>query len=314
VLRSAGIDGMTGMSEAAIDIARSVAELRRRVADWRRGGARVGLVPTMGALHEGHLALVRAARAECGRSVVSIFVNPLQFGPREDFGTYPRDEAADLAKLRAVGANLVFAPAVEEMYPPGFATEVRVGGPGEGLCGAHRPGHFVGVTTVVLKLLLQALPDVAFFGEKDYQQLQVIRRLVRDLDVPVRVAGVPTVREADGLALSSRNAYLTPAERRAAPTLAAVLRRIAGRLATAPEAAAAEFAAGRQALEAAGFAPIDYLELRDAETLQPVERAERPARILAAAWLGRTRLIDNMQVPPPPGIAADQPAAAAILG
>jgi pantoate--beta-alanine ligase len=300
------------MSEAGPEIVRTVEALRRRVAEWRRRGERVALVPTMGALHEGHLALVRAAQDAAPRTIVSIFVNPTQFGPNEDFAAYPRGEAADIAKLREVGADLVFVPSVGEMYPPGFSTTVAVAGVTEGLCGPYRPGHFAGVATIVLKLLLQALPEIALFGEKDYQQLQVIRRLVRDLDVPVGIAGVPTVREADGLALSSRNVYLSPAERRVAPTLARVLRTIAGRLAAEPGAASRELAEGRRALEAAGFAPIDYLELRDAETLQPVERVERPARVLAAAWLGRTRLIDNMPVLPP--MAADQPAAAAVLG
>ena len=199
-----------------MDIARSVGELRQRVSAWRAAGERIGLAPTMGALHAGHLALVAAAQARCRRTVVSIFVNPRQFGPREDFSTYPRPEAADLEKLAAAAADLVFIPAVAEMYPDGFATTISVGGPSEGLCGAQRPGHFDGVATVVAKLLIQVAPDAAFFGEKDYQQLLVVRRMARDLDLPVEIVGVPTVREADGLALSSRNVYLS-AEERLAP-------------------------------------------------------------------------------------------------
>jgi pantoate--beta-alanine ligase len=247
----------------------------------------------MGALHEGHLALVATARRECGRVIASIFVNPKQFGPSEDFAAYPRDEAADLGLLRAAGVDLAFLPAVAEMYPPGFATSVAVGGLGEGLCGRRRPGHFAGVATVVTKLLLQSLPDAAYFGEKDYQQLLIIRRLARDLDIPVRIAAVPTVRAADGLALSSRNAYLTTEERRSAPLLARVLREIAGVLAGEPDAVERELARGRAALERAGLA-VEYLELRDAESLAPLAAATAPARIFAAVRLGRTRLIDNM--------------------
>jgi pantoate--beta-alanine ligase len=240
----------------------------------------------MGALHDGHLALVRAAREACDRVAVSVFVNPTQFGPGEDYEIYPRDEAADRARLEA---------------PSGFATLVRVRGLTEGLCGASRPHHFEGVTTVVTKLLLQVLPDVAYFGEKDYQQLQVIRRLVRDLDIPVRIEGVATVREADGLALSSRNAYLSPAERRIAPALQRALRALSECLVVAApasaDAVAREVERAKGTLEAAGFSRIDYLEVRDAETLEPVTNLSRPARVLAAAWLGETRLIDNYPVP-----------------
>ena len=227
---------------------------------------------------------------------MSIFVNPLQFGPAEDLASYPRREAADVAAAAQAGAHLVFAPAVAEMYAPGRATTVHVAGLSEGLCGPHRPGHFDGVATVVAKLLLQALPDAALFGEKDYQQLLVIRRLVRDLDIPVRIEGVPTVREPDGLALSSRNAYLSAAERRIAPTLAATLGGIARRLAGDPDAVAQAVADGQTRLRAAGFTGIDYLEVCDAETLAPLARADLPARVLAAVRLGGTRLIDNMPV------------------
>jgi pantoate--beta-alanine ligase len=249
----------------------------------------------MGSLHEGHLALVRAGRALCRRTIVTIFVNPRQFGPQEDFARYPRDEPGDLAKLAVAGADAVYIPPIEEMYPHGFATSVTVAGLGDELCGRFRPGHFTGVATVVTKLLLQALPDVALFGEKDYQQLRIIMRLVQDLDIPVRVVGVPTAREADGLALSSRNQYLSPEARRAAPMLYRVLSRIARQFAagTAPEGLLAE---GRAELERAGFGPVQYLEIRDADTLEPVSRADRPARVFAAAYLGRTRLIDNVPV------------------
>jgi pantoate--beta-alanine ligase len=284
--------------EAGLELARTVADLRSHTALWRRAGGSVGLVPTMGALHAGHRALLDAARRECARVVASIFVNPKQFGPGEDFAAYPRSAAADLDLLGAAGADLVYLPAVEEMYPPGFATSVAVGGLSEGLCGRHRPGHFQGVATVVAKLLLQALPDVAYFGEKDYQQLLVVRRLARDLDLPVRIAGVPTVRAADGLALSSRNAYLSPREREVAPMLARVLREIAATLAREPDAAARELARGRAALEEAGFA-VEYLELRHGETLAALACARAaPARVFAAARLGRTRLIDNVPVAP----------------
>jgi pantoate--beta-alanine ligase len=284
-----------GMAEREMAVARSVDALRRTVTQWRAAGERVGLVPTMGAIHRGHLALTEAAGKECGRVVASLFVNPKQFGPAEDFAAYPRDEAADLVAFRQAGVDLVFMPTVEEMYPPGFATGILVGGPSEGLESTHRPEHFAGVATVVAKLLLQVLPDAAYFGEKDYQQLTVVRRLVRDLDIPVRIVGVPTVRDADGLALSSRNVYLSPAERRTAPLLYSVLREAAGQLAEQPGSVTAVLEHGVAALRAGGFA-VDYLELRDAETLAPIEHYAAPARLLAAARIGRTRLIDNIAV------------------
>lgn len=276
-------------------VVRTVAELRAAVSAWRSAGERVGLVPTMGALHAAHLSLVAESRRRAERTVATIFVNPTQFGPSEDFTSYPRREARDIEALGSAEADLLFAPDVAEMYPQGFATAVTVTGVSEGLCGAHRPGHFAGVATVVTKLLLQALPDVALFGEKDYQQLQVIRRLVRDLDIPVAIVGVPTVREADGLAMSSRNAYLDPQERAIAPRLHAVLTTVAERVreGDAAETACAE---GIADLVAAGFGPVDYLEVRDADTLSPELQPGRPARVLAAAWLGRTRLIDNIPV------------------
>lgn len=253
----------------------------------------------MGALHAGHLALVSVARNECSRVVATIFVNPKQFGPSEDLGAYPRRETADLEMLRSARVDLVFIPAVEEIYPPDFSTTVRVAGLTESLCGAHRPGHFDGVATVVTKLLIQALPEAAYFGEKDYQQLLVVRRLARDLDIPVRIVGVPTVREADGLALSSRNAYLSPEQRRVAPALARVLQSIVGALSQDPTAIASELARGYRELQNVGFV-VEYLEIRDAETLAPVTaKITASSRVFAAVHLGRTRLIDNMPIPTP---------------
>ena len=280
-----------------IAVVREVAALRNAVRGWRAAGARVGLVPTMGALHAGHIALVGAARTQCERVVASLFVNPKQFGPSEDFAAYPRDEAADLSKFRDGGVDLVFAPPVEEMYPAGFATSVHTAGITEELEGGHRAGHFDGVATVVAKLLLQVLPDAAYFGEKDYQQLTVVRRLARDLDIPVRIEGVPTVREPDGLALSSRNVYLSAEERRVAPQLHRVLQDTGAGIVENRDAVASALERGRAGLRAAGFVP-DYLELRDAADLSPMIRLDRPARLLAAARLGRTRLIDNIPVMP----------------
>ena len=273
----------------------SIDGLRAAVAAWRADGLTVSLVPTMGALHEGHMALVRAARARGGRTVVSLFVNPAQFAPDEDFALYPRSQADDLAKLAEAGVEAAFMPTTDAIYPPGFSTTVRVEGVTAGLEGASRPHFFDGVATVVTKLLLQCLPDVALFGEKDYQQLVTVRRLVADLDIPCRIDAVPTVRAADGLALSSRNAYLSKEERRIAPKLFEVLSRMAETLAegTKPADAIAE---GTAALRAAGFARVDYLAVCDAETLGPVERLTVPARVLVAAWLGETRLIDNVPV------------------
>jgi len=276
-----------------VPVARSIAELRKRVAAWRAAGERVGLVPTMGALHAGHLALVAAARAECRRVVVSIFVNPRQFGPREDFANYPRPEADDLTKLSKAAADLVYMPAVDEMYPTGFATAISVGGPSEGLCGAQRPGHFDGVATVVAKLLIQAAPDAAYFGEKDYQQLMVVRRLAHDLNLPIAIVGVPTVRDADGLALSSRNVYLSAEERSIAPNLHRVLRETAATIAGG-EPPAPALCRATAALGERGF-KVEYLELRDAATLAPLaDTPIQPARLLAAVHFGRTRLIDNI--------------------
>ena len=286
---------MGGEAADALRVVRDIPSLRRVVSDWRRAGHAIGLVPTMGALHAGHLALVHEAVARCDRVVATIFVNPAQFGSNEDFDTYPREEAADLAKLRAAGTHLVFAPEREEVYPDGFATTVEVGRLSEGLCGAHRPEHFRGVATVVTKLLLQSLPDVAYFGEKDYQQLLVIRQLARDLDIPVAIEGVPTWREHDGLALSSRNVNLASEERAIASAIFRVLNDVAAMVAAGEAVERAE-AWGLEALREAGLSRVEYLEVRDAETLAPIERLAGPGRVLAAAWLGNTRLIDNVPV------------------
>jgi pantoate--beta-alanine ligase len=269
--------------------------LRAAVAAWRAAGERVALVPTMGALHDGHMALVEAAKRAAQRVVVSIFVNPKQFGPNEDLAKYPRKELADSRMLSGAGVDLLWLPPVEVMYPEDFATNISVRGVSEVLDGAHRPGHFDGVATVVAKLFNQARPDIALFGEKDWQQLAVIRRLVTDLDMDIEIQGVPTQREDDGLALSSRNAYLIPEERAQAVALPRALGLAERAIAkgTEPETALAQ---AREMLTAAGF-EIDYVALADAETLgDPIEG--RPMRLLAAARIGGTRLIDNIAVSP----------------
>ena len=278
-----------------IDVVRSVAALRATIRPHRLSGERIGLVPTMGALHQGHLELVKAARRHAGFVVATIFVNPLQFNPAEDLDAYPRDEATDLNLLAATGADLVFAPNATEMYPKNFSTEVKVGGLTRYLDGPARPGHFEGVATVVTKLFNQAQPDIACFGEKDFQQLQVIRRMTRDLDLPVEIVPVPTVREGDGLAMSSRNRYLSERERMTAALLPAVMRDAVNEL-KGGTAAAPILEKARAALKAAGFGPIDYLELCDTETLQPLPAAREGSRLFAAAHIGRTRLIDNWPV------------------
>jgi len=272
------------------DVVSTVAGLRAALAGHRSAGS-VGLVPTLGALHAGHLSLVSDARKRAETVVVSIFVNPTQFAPNEDFAAYPRTLKADLEKLEGQ-ADIVFTPEVEEIYPPGHATTISVGGPSAGLETDFRPHFFTGVATVVARLLIAALPDIAMFGEKDYQQLLVVKRLVRDLGLPVTIIGSPTLREADGLAMSSRNAYLSPEERVIAGRLNVILKEAAsqarkGDLRTA-EADAIE------ALWKAGFSHVDYVAIRDAESLDHIAALERPARILAAAKIGRTRLIDNM--------------------
>ena len=275
--------------------------LRTIVSGWRAGGERIALVPTMGALHEGHLTLVREARARANRVVVSIFVNPAQFGPGEDLAAYPRRLAADSALLVAEGVDLLWAPPVEEVYPQGFATTISVAGLTADFCGAARPGHFDGVATVVAKLFNQVQPDCALFGEKDFQQLAMIRRMARDLDL-VRphadaIIGVPTVREPDGLALSSRNQYLTAEERAAAAALPRAMQAATAQIAAGAPVAEA-LATLEQALIDAGFASVDYAALADAETLAQLhEQPHHPARLLVAARMGRTRLIDNLPVP-----------------
>jgi len=281
--------------DAPLPVARTVADLRAQVRAWRMAGQRVGFVPTMGALHEGHLSLVRLARARADRVVTSIFVNPTQFAPHEDFEAYPRDEAGDAELLARAGCDLLFAPSVEEMYPAGASTTVTVSGVSEPLDGIARPTHFAGVATVVTKLLNQCGPDVAVFGEKDFQQLQVIRRLVLDLDIPVEVIGAPTARAKDGLALSSRNAYLSKAERKVAPRLGQVLNETLERLRRGESVEATEQWAVSEIL-AGGFREVDYVEARVPETLARLGPgpASGPIRVLAAARLGRTRLIDNV--------------------
>ena len=276
-------------------LVRDVDSLRRRIAGWRRDHLKVALVPTMGALHKGHLALVQRGLQLCDRIVATIFVNPKQFGPSEDLAAYPRRESEDFQMLSTAGVHLLFAPDVAAMYPPGFATNVHVAGLSEELDGAHRPGHFDGVATVVTKLLLQAAPDVALFGEKDYQQLAIIKRLQADLNIPVDIVGVPTVRDADGLALSSRNAYLTADECARAPALHKAIVAAAQAIAAGGDIAAA-LATAKAAITAAGFGPIDYVEARHAETLAPRGSAAEPGRVLAAAQLGRARLIDNVAI------------------
>ena len=274
----------------------TITDLRAHVAGWRRDGRRVGLVPTMGALHEGHLSLMRDMAGRADRVVVSIFVNPAQFAPHEDFDRYPRALADDLAKIETTRAfHLVFAPSVAEMYPEGFATKIEIGGPALGLESDFRPHFFSGVATVVAKLLVAAMPDVAIFGEKDYQQLLVIRRLVADLKLPIEIPGGTIVREPDGLAMSSRNAYLSRDERQIAGNLCRILEDIAAKIRAGMPVAVAE-GAGATALRDAGFSSVDYLTVRDAATLIKLETLSAPARVLAAAKLGKTRLIDNMAV------------------
>jgi pantoate--beta-alanine ligase len=277
------------------EIVRTVADLRAQVAQYRRSGASVGLVPTMGALHDGHLTLVRSAKLDNARVIATIFVNPKQFGPTEDLSRYPRDEAADVAMLKEVGADLLFAPDLGEMYPEGFSTSVSVGGISQHLEGASRPQFFSGVATVVSKLLLQAVPDRAYFGEKDFQQLQVVRRMVRDLNIPVTIVAVPTIREADGLAMSSRNRYLSPAQRKMASALPQIMHDTVTEL-RGGSVAAPIIANAKGRLHKAGFDRVDYLELCDEATLQPIPAARASSRLFVAAYVGATRLIDNWQV------------------
>jgi pantoate--beta-alanine ligase len=278
-------------------IVRTLRELREIVAVWRSKPAHIAVVPTMGALHDGHLSLVRAALTQADCVIVTVFINPRQFNNAGDLANYPRTEESDIEKLASVGAHLLYAPDAAQIYPKGFATMVSVAGVSEGLCGTFRPGHFDDVATIVTKLFLQTGADLAFFGEKDLQQLHVSRRLARDLDIPIQIVGCPTIREADGLAMSSRNARLSPADRPIAPKLAAVLFGMAGQLSAGSEARTT-ISQGVAAILAAGFRHVEYLELRAEDDLQPLWKPTRPARLLAAAWLGDTRLIDNVKVPP----------------
>ena len=280
-----------------MQIIRDPAALNEAVAALREGGGTIAFVPTMGALHAGHMALVAEARARAAHVVASIFVNPTQFGPNEDLSTYPRREAADAAMLEAEGCAILWAPDAATMYPDGLAVTVRAGPLGDELDGAARPGHFDGVATIVARLFDQVRPDIALFGEKDYQQLAIIRQMVRDRDLPIDIVGVPTQRDADGLALSSRNLYLSDEERAAARALPRALGEAAQAIAEGADVAQALERAGSR-LEAAGFSPVDYVALRDAETLAPMAAPDRPARLLAAARIGKTRLIDNLPVAP----------------
>ena len=278
-----------------VAIVRTVEELRRRMQPWRAQGLRTGLVPTMGALHDGHVELVAQGLRRADRIVVTIFVNPAQFGPNEDFALYPRDERADTGKLAQAGAHLVFAPEPREIYPDSFCTTVSVDGPAKaGLEDNFRPHFFDGVATVVAKLFAQASCDYAMFGEKDYQQLKVVTRMALDLDIATKIIAVPTVREADGLAMSSRNAYLSEEDRDRAPLLHRALNEAAEAIrAGTPSGRAAAAAQGK--LADAGFR-VDYVAARNAETLAELREPGEPVRLLAAAWLGGTRLIDNVGV------------------
>ena len=280
----------------ALTVVRTVGELRRAVGEFRAAGRTIGMVPTMGALHAGHVSLVQGALDHGDVPLASIFVNPAQFGPNEDFAAYPRDEAGDVTKLEAAGCRVVYAPAAEEMYPGPQLTTVTVANLTDGLCGPFRPGHFQGVTTVVCKLLMMAMPDRGYFGEKDYQQLQVLKRMVRDLAMPIEIVGMPTIREPDGLAMSSRNRYLSAEERKTAVALYRELTVLAAKVGGGRTSCSAAAANSAQALLEAGFDKVEYLDVVDAETLALVERAAGPARIAAAVRLGCARLIDNVAV------------------
>jgi pantoate--beta-alanine ligase len=276
-------------------IARTIAALRQQVSEWRRQGLKSAVIPTMGALHEGHLTLVREALKRAERAIVTIFVNPKQFGANEDLSRYPRDEEGDLAKLAEAGVHLVFSPRPGEIYPDGFATTVSIGGPAKaGLEDKFRPQFLDGVATVVAKLFIETAADFAMFGEKDYQQLLTVTRMAKDLDLPIKVVGVPTVREENGLALSSRNQYLSKAERHHAAAIHRVLVSAAEKIRSG-ERPSRVTAVARRSLATLGFR-IDYVAVRNAETLAPLENHDEPARVLAAAWLGNTRLIDNVAV------------------
>ncbi|MEW4468520.1 pantoate--beta-alanine ligase [Parasphingorhabdus sp. JC815] len=278
-----------------MQIIRELGPLREALGVIRDSGSTLGLVPTMGALHDGHMQLVKAATARCDRVVASIFVNPAQFGEDEDLDSYPRQEAADIALLEAAAVDMVWAPSVDQVYPDGFSTNISVSGVSSGLCGGSRPGHFDGVATVVAKLFNQIRPDAAFFGEKDFQQLAVIRRMARDLDFTHDIIGVPTVRAEDGLALSSRNAYLTPEQREQAVALPDIMQEASKEIIKGGDIGVI-LANAKANLLAAGFEKIDYFELKHADTLENMTVFVEPARLLAAAHIGGTRLIDNIAV------------------
>ena len=277
------------------EIIRTLVELRSKVAGWKAAGESVAVVPTMGALHQGHLSLVRAAKQACDRVIVTIFINPKQFNNPEDYKNYPRTEEEDARKLIALKADVVYVPDGEQMYPNGFATTVSVEGITQGLCGAHRAGHFDGVATIVTKLFTQTQADKAFFGEKDYQQLQVVTRLARDLDLPIEVIGCPTIREEDGLAMSSRNLLLSDRARTWAPELHRAMEEMSEGLLAGGDLETLRAAAVSR-VERAGFTQVEYLDLRSADQLELMTTPNRPARLLAAAWLAGVRLIDNIAV------------------
>jgi pantoate--beta-alanine ligase len=276
-------------------VVRNVTELRRIVQSWRSRGDRVAMVPTMGALHEGHLSLIRLAKKQAERVVASIFVNPTQFGPTEDLARYPRDASGDKAKLASVACDLIFTPDVAEIYPDGFATDLHVRGLGDILCGVFRPGHFDGVAIVVSKLLLQGLPDYAIFGEKDFQQLHVIKRVVADLNIPTEIIGAPILREADGLAMSSRNAYLSIEQRKIAGQLNIILRHSSKAIAQGADILTICATASAE-INHIGFTSVDYVSVVSEKALTLMSHFSEPARILVAARLGMTRLIDNMKI------------------
>ncbi|QPO09921.1 MULTISPECIES: pantoate--beta-alanine ligase [Sulfitobacter] len=277
------------------EIIRTLVELRSKVGGWKAAGESVAVVPTMGALHQGHLSLVRAAKEACDRVIVTIFINPKQFNNPEDYKNYPRTEEEDARKLIALKADVVYVPDGEQMYPNGFATTVSVEGITQGLCGAHRAGHFDGVATIVTKLFTQTQADKAFFGEKDYQQLQVVTRLALDLDLPIEVIGCPTIREEDGLAMSSRNLLLSDRARTWAPELHRAMEEMAEGLLAGGDLETLRAAAVSR-VERAGFTQVEYLDLRSADRLELMTTPDRPARLLAAAWLAGVRLIDNIAV------------------
>lgn len=277
-------------------VCKTKSDVRKTLQQMRDAGERIGAAPTMGALHEGHLSLIDKAKAMGARTVATIFVNPLQFGPNEDFDQYPRTMDRDLELLKARGCDVVFKPAGRDVIPPDFSTKVSVAGVGEDHCANARPQFFDGVATIVTKLLNILSPDFAVFGEKDYQQLMVITRLVRDLDLDIDIVGAPTVREDDGLAMSSRNEYLSPEERQAAPALFETMTLAANKIAEPGAQWRDVNAWATRRIVDAGFSSVDYLNLVDATSLSRLERADRPARLLAAAWIGKTRLIDNIPV------------------